>query len=51
MDRVIVAAHPLAGHLLADLRSTDTPPERYRVLARRLATVLALEATANLPTA
>lgn len=50
MDRVTVAAHPLAGHLLADLRRSDTPPERYRVLARRLAMVLALEATAGLPT-
>ncbi|WP_370325595.1 uracil phosphoribosyltransferase [Euzebya sp.] len=51
MDRVTVAPHPLAGHLLADLRRADTPPERYRVLARRLSMVLALEATADLPTA
>lgn len=50
MDRVTVASHPLVGHLLADLRATDTQPERYRVLARRLAMVLALEATTNLPT-
>ncbi|CAN5203056.1 uracil phosphoribosyltransferase [soil metagenome] len=50
MDRVTVAPHPLAGHLLADLRSTETTPERYRVLARRLAMVLALEATRALPT-
>jgi uracil phosphoribosyltransferase len=49
MDRVTVVAHPLAGHLLADLRQRDTEPERYRVLARRLATVLALEATRDLP--
>ncbi|MGI9018176.1 MAG: uracil phosphoribosyltransferase [Euzebya sp.] len=50
MDRVTVASHPLAGHLLADLRHTGTTPERYRVIARRLAMVLALEATADLPT-
>ena len=50
MDRVTVAPHPLAGHLLADLRRSDTAPERYRVLARRLSTVLALEATRDLPT-
>lgn len=50
MDRVTTAPHPLAGHLLADLRDKRTEPERYRVLARRLATVLALEATGDLPT-
>lgn len=50
MDRVTVAPHPLAGHLLAELRRHDTAPERYRVLARRLSTVLALEATRELPT-
>ena len=50
MDRVVVTQHPLAAHLLADLRAADTPPERYRVLAGRLATVLALEATKDLPT-
>lgn len=50
MERVTIAPHPLAGHLLADLRSTQTTPERYRVLARRLSMVLALEATRSLPT-
>lgn len=50
MDRVTVATHPLVGHLLADLRDTATQPERYRVLARRLAMVLALAATTDLPT-
>ncbi|CAN5874325.1 uracil phosphoribosyltransferase [soil metagenome] len=50
MDRVTVATHPLVGHLLAGLRNIDTQPERYRVLARRLAMVLALEATRDLPT-
>ncbi|MEE8599527.1 uracil phosphoribosyltransferase [Euzebya tangerina] len=50
MQNVTVAAHPLAGHLLADLRRVGTPPERYRGVATRLASVLALEATASLPT-
>ncbi len=50
MDRVTIAPHPLAGHLLAELRAVDTPPERYRFITRRLAMVLALEATKDLPT-
>lgn len=43
-----VVDHPLAGHLLADLRDVRTEPERFRHLARRLATVLVLEATREL---
>lgn len=43
-----VVQHPLAAHLLADLRDVRTPPERFRHLARRLATVLVLEATRQL---
>lgn len=43
-----VVDHPLARHLLAGLRAADTPPERYRVLAQRLASVLVLEATRDL---
>ena len=49
-SRVHVVDHPLAGHLLAGLRDERTPPERFRVLAGRLATVLVLEATRDLPT-
>lgn len=45
---LVLADHPLAGHLLAGLRDTKTSPERFRVLAKRLATVLVLEATRNL---
>lgn len=45
-----VVDHPLAGHLLAGLRDARTPPERFRHLSRRLATVLALEATRGLAT-
>lgn len=50
MEAVTVVAHPLAGDLLARLRAADTPPERFRHLARRLATVLVLEATRSLAT-
>ena len=45
-----VVEHPVAGHLLAGLRAVATEPERFRVLSRRLATVLAIEATRDLDT-
>ncbi|HSJ47081.1 MAG TPA: uracil phosphoribosyltransferase [Euzebyales bacterium] len=48
--RLRVVDHPLAGHLLAGLRDESTPPERFRYLTERLATVLVLEATRSLPT-
>lgn len=47
---VCIVEHPLAGHLIAGLRDASTPPERFRHLARRLSTVLVLEATRDLPT-
>lgn len=50
MDNVHTVAHPVAGHLLAGLRDETTEPERFRVLARRLSTVLAIEATRDLVT-
>ena len=50
MDNVTVVEHPLAAHLLAELRDVSTEPERFRHLARRLGTVLALEATRGLAT-
>ena len=49
-DALTVVAHPLAGHLLAGLRDRRTEPERFRVLAQRLSTVLVLEATRDLAT-
>lgn len=49
-DQVTVVDHPLAGHLLAGLRDATTEPEQFRVFARRLATVLVLEATRDLRT-
>jgi uracil phosphoribosyltransferase len=46
-----VVEHPLAEHLLAELRDHRTQPERFRHLAKRLSTVLLLEATRGLRTA
>ena len=50
MDTLTVVAHPLAGHLLAELRDIATQPERFRHVAKQLATVLVLEATRGLRT-
>lgn len=47
---VKIISHPLAGHLLADLRDEGTQPAAFRVATRKLATALVLEATADLPT-
>jgi uracil phosphoribosyltransferase len=48
VDTLTLVDHPLAGHLLAELRDVTTPPERFRHASRRLSTVLALEATRRL---
>jgi uracil phosphoribosyltransferase len=45
-----VVDHPLAEHLLAQLREEDTPPPVFRTLAKRLALALALEAIRDLQT-
>jgi uracil phosphoribosyltransferase len=42
-------AHPLVEHHMARLRSESTHPEEFRSLIRRLATLLAYEATKDLP--
>ncbi|HEX6207519.1 MAG TPA: uracil phosphoribosyltransferase [Actinomycetota bacterium] len=44
-----VVDHPLAGHLLTELRSRDTESPVFRTLTRRLTTALVLEATRDLP--
>jgi uracil phosphoribosyltransferase len=49
-DLITVVDHPLAGHLLADLRDVQTEPEQFRHLTQRLASVLVLEATRHVPT-
>ena len=40
-----VLDHPLAGHLLAELRDKTTAPDRFRVLTDNLTTLLVLQAT------
>lgn len=50
VDTVTVVDHPLAAHLLTELRDASTEPERFRHLSRRLATVIVLEATRRLGT-
>ncbi len=42
--------HPLADHHLATLRGESTGNESFRAAVRRLATFLAIHATADLPT-
>jgi uracil phosphoribosyltransferase len=42
---VRVLDHPLAGHLLAQLRDKSTPPEQFRRHCRYLTVLLVLEAT------
>jgi uracil phosphoribosyltransferase len=50
VDTVTVVDHPLAAHLLTELRDATTEPERFRHVSRRLATVIVLEATRRLGT-
>lgn len=45
-----VVHHPLAAHLLAGLRDTQTKPGQFRQLAHALSTILVLEATKNIRT-
>jgi uracil phosphoribosyltransferase len=41
--------HPLAQHLLTQLRDVETPPPLFRTLAKRLTIALVLEAVRGLP--
>ena len=45
-----IVDHPLAGHLLADLRDKSTEPSQFRDAARKLTAILVLEATRDLAT-
>src|SRR5579862_8078712 len=45
-----VVSHPLAQHYLTHLRDAATNPAQFRVLSRKLATLLVIEATAGLRT-
>jgi uracil phosphoribosyltransferase len=45
-----IVEHPLAGTMLTALRDASTPPPLFRLIAKRLALALALEATRSVPT-
>jgi uracil phosphoribosyltransferase len=45
-----VVDHPLAQHLLTQLRDVETPPPVFRTIAKRLTIALVLEAVRGLPT-
>jgi uracil phosphoribosyltransferase len=47
---ITVVDHPLARHLLTELRDESTLPPRFRALTKQLTAVLILEATRDLPT-
>ncbi|MDX2064507.1 MAG: uracil phosphoribosyltransferase [Fimbriimonadaceae bacterium] len=47
---LVTVDHPLAAHLLAELRDRNTPPTEFRYLAHQLTIILALEATRELAT-
>jgi uracil phosphoribosyltransferase len=44
-----VSSHPLVADSLAGLRDKATPPDEFRVLARKVITMLLYEAMADLP--
>src|SRR5437660_11451506 len=44
-----VVDHPLAQHLLTQLRDISTPPPLFRTIAKRLTIALVLEAVRGLP--
>ncbi|HEU0069061.1 MAG TPA: uracil phosphoribosyltransferase, partial [Nitrospiraceae bacterium] len=48
MPQVTTVNHPLAQHHLTRLRDVQTPPAEFRALVRRLAMLLACEATREL---
>lgn len=47
---VTVVDHPLAAHLLLQIRDETTQPDQFRSLTKRLTTLLIIEATRDLPT-
>ena len=50
MSQVSIVEHPLVAHHLSALRDRHTDPEQFRTLVGRLTTLLAFEATQDLPT-
>lgn len=50
-ENAFVADHPLIRDAVSRLRETATPPSTFRTLTRRIAMLLAAEATRDLPVA
>ena len=50
MQALFVSTHPVVHHMLGALRDVRTGPPEFRHLVRRLAVLIATEATADLPT-
>lgn len=50
MQSVRLSSHPIVQHKIAAVRDTRTGPAEFRHLVRTLATLIAVEATADLPT-
>jgi uracil phosphoribosyltransferase len=49
MTQVVEVQHPLIRHHMTRLRDVSTPPSQFRALVRKLSTLLAYEATKDLP--
>lgn len=47
--QIEIVQHPLVQHILTQLRDERTEPARFRLLARQLTFLLAIEATRDLP--
>jgi uracil phosphoribosyltransferase len=50
MSEVYVSSHPLIQHKLSLLRDVNTEPKRFREVVNEITTLLAYEATRDLPT-
>jgi uracil phosphoribosyltransferase len=50
MPTVHVSTHPLVAHHVCSLRDPATPPSEFRRVVRQLTALVAVEATAGLPT-
>ena len=50
MQSVHVSTHPLVAHHVCTLRNPATQPSEFRRVVRQLAALVAVEATAGLPT-
>jgi uracil phosphoribosyltransferase len=49
-EMVYVSSHPLIQHKLSILRDVETEPKRFREVVHEITSLLAYEATADLPT-